>query len=434
MRKFLIHRKRGAPLGLLELIAIALGGMIGGGIFTVLGISASIVGAYTPFAIFLGGLIAALAAYSYVKLGVYYKDEGATYSFMKKVFPRSPFAASLIGWWVIFGYISTLALYAYTFSSYALSAFPSVEGPWMRKFVAWGIITLFAIINLSSVRGMGKIEDLMVYIKLIILTVISFLLINNSTFNFVELLHENGEGIPYLGILICASVTFVAYEGFQLVINAVNEMDHPERNIPAAIYSAIALAIGIYVIIALGAILTIPMEKIIANKEAALAAGAKDVIGLWGRELIILGALLATCSAISGTVFGASRQMAVIAEDGYFPRWIGKRRHHIPDGAIVCMSLCAFLLILLGELRIILEYGSITFLLVSLLMAVANFKVRKQTQSSTLVTLISVFGLCGGVAFIFYYELKHHPEQMLYICSLYISLSLAAWFYSWSKN
>ena len=65
-------------LGLPELIAIALGGMIGGGIFTILGISVAMIGPYTPLAIFAGGMIAALAAYSYVKLGVYYRDEGAT--------------------------------------------------------------------------------------------------------------------------------------------------------------------------------------------------------------------------------------------------------------------------------------------------------------------------------------------------------------------
>ena len=88
-------------LGLPELIAIALGGMIGGGIFTILGISVDLIGPYTPIAILAGGLIAALAAYSYVKLGVYYRDEGATYGFFKRTFPASPVAAALIGWYVI---------------------------------------------------------------------------------------------------------------------------------------------------------------------------------------------------------------------------------------------------------------------------------------------------------------------------------------------
>ncbi len=81
-----IQRKNDKNLGLLELVAIALGGMIGGGIFTVLGISVSLIGVFTPLAFLIGGGLAYLAVYSYIKLGVYYKDEGATYSFLKKLF------------------------------------------------------------------------------------------------------------------------------------------------------------------------------------------------------------------------------------------------------------------------------------------------------------------------------------------------------------
>ena len=118
-----LHRKRNKSLGLPELVAIALGGMVGGGIFTVLGISVAMIGNLTPVAILIGGIIALLAAYAYVKLGLYYKDEGATFSFFKRTYPSSHFAPSVIGWLVVFGYISTLALYAYTFSSYAISGF-----------------------------------------------------------------------------------------------------------------------------------------------------------------------------------------------------------------------------------------------------------------------------------------------------------------------
>jgi len=232
------HRAREKTLGVPELIAIALGGMVGGGIFTILGISVSMIGAYTPLAIIIGGVVASLAAYSYIKLGVYYKDEGATYSFYKRTFTESRFAASLIGWCVIFGYISTLALYAYTFSSYAISGFDFADNEWVRKLVAGLAILTFTLINLWSVKDMGKIEDLMVSSKLIILVVISFVLINNSQTSLPELLH-NEQSTNILSILIVASLTFVAYEGFQLVINAVNEMEQPEINIPKSIYSAI---------------------------------------------------------------------------------------------------------------------------------------------------------------------------------------------------
>jgi amino acid transporter len=427
-----IHRKRGKVLGIPELIAIALGGMVGGGIFTILGLSVSMIGVFTPLAIILGGMIASLAAYSYIKLAVYYKDEGATYSFYKKTFPGSPFAASLIGWWVVFGYISTLALYAYTFSSYAISGFYFADNEWVRKLVAGIVILVFVLVNILSVKGMGKIEDIMVYTKLVILTIISFVLINNSQTTIPVLLQNNGD-TNILSILIVASITFVAYEGFQLVIHAVNEMENPEKNIPKAIYSAIIITIFIYVVISLGAILSLPFEDIIQNKEYALATGAGKLLGQWGTDLVILGALLATSSAISGTLFGASRLITVIAKDGYLPGFLIKRNNHIPVYAIVSMATLAFLLVLAGGLELILEFGSVTFLLVSLLMAYANFKIRDLTNSSPTLTILAIFGLMSGTILIFYYEFSTQLHQMFFIGGIYILLTIGSWLYSRGK-
>lgn len=428
-----LHRKRNKNLGLAELVAIALGGMVGGGIFTILGISVAMVGNLTPIAIIIGGLIASLAAYSYVKLGLYYRDEGATYSFYKRTYPNSHFSASAIGWFIIFGYISTLALYAYTFSSYAISSTDFADNVWIRKAIAIGVIGIFTLINIWSVNGMGKIEDLMVYTKLVVLTIISVVLMQHGTTDFgtfIENMALDAENSSVFSILIVASLTFVAYEGFQLVINAVNEMTNPEKNIPRAIYSAISLAILIYVVIALGALFAIPTEEIIKNKEYALAAGAGDVLGKLGTNLVILGALLATSSAISGTVFGSSRQMSVVAKDGYFPNWLSIRKNNSPHNAIIAMAAMASMLILIGGLKLILEFGSITFLLVSLLMAVANFKIRDKTNSSTFITLLSIIGLAIGGVLILYYELTNEWMQMIAIIILYIILAFGAWVYS----
>ncbi|MCT7909671.1 APC family permease [Arcobacter lacus] len=427
-------QKRDKTLGIPELIAIALGGMVGGGIFTILGISVSMIGAYTPLAIILGGIVASLAAYSYIKLGVYYQDEGATYSFYKRTYPNSAFAASLIGWWVIFGYISTLSLYAYTFSSYFLSSTSYSSDEIIRKFVAGVVIFVFMLVNLWSVKGMGKIEDLMVYTKIVILIVISIVLINHSNTTIPILLNESKD-INFSAILIVASITFVAYEGFQLVINAVNEMDNPKRNIPIAIYSAIALAILLYVVISFGAILAISFDEIIANKEYALAAGANKVLGHWGNDLVIFGALLATSSAISGTLFGASRQMSIVAKDGFFPKFLEKRNiYNIPTNAIIMMSFLAFCLILSGSLKLILEFGSVTFLIVSLLMAIANFKIRDRTNSSLFITILAIVLLFISTILIIFYEFQVEIEQMLFIVFLYVILTFLSWIYSKNKD
>ncbi|MAD41451.1 MAG: amino acid permease [Arcobacter sp.] len=428
-----IHRKRNKNLGVLELVAIALGGMVGGGIFTVLGISVSMIGVYTPLAFIVGGSLAFLAVYSYIKLAVYYQDEGATYSFFKRTFPNSSLAASLIGWWVIFGYISTLSLYAYTFSSYAISAFDFADNEMIRKMVAGLIILTFTLINVWSVKGMGKLEDIMVYTKLIILAVISFVLINNSN-TTIPVLIQNNDEVSILSILIVASLTFVAFEGFQLVINAVNEMEKPQINIPKSIYISLILAIFIYFTLSYGAIVSIPFDLIIQNEEYALASGAEKILGHWGTDLVILGALLATCSAISGTLFGASRQMSVIARDGYFPAFLTKRKNNIPYMSIITMAIFSFVLILLGDLKVILEFSSVTFLLVSLLMAYANFKIYKKTSSSLFITILAILGLLLGMILILYYEYTTQVEQLYFIGGLYIVLTLGAFLYSKRKK
>ena len=143
--------------------------------------------------------------------------------------------------------------------------------------------------------------------------------------------------------------------------------------------------------------------------------------------------MLATSSAISGTLFGASRQMSVIAKEGYFPRILAKRTNNIPVWAIISMASFAFGLVLIGNLELILEFGSVTFLLVSLLMAYANFKIRHLTDSSSLMTITAMVGLSMGAGFILYYEFTTQLHQMFIIAGLYLVLTLAAWLYSREK-
>jgi len=427
-----LFRKRKKELGLGELIAIALGGMVGGGIFSILGIAAENIGNATPIAILIGGLLALFAAYSYVKLALLYKDEGATYSFFKKTFPQNKLASSIIGWLIVFGYISTLALYAFTFASYFCSQIEILNHPIWNKIVAGAIILFFAIVNMVSVKGMGKIEDILVYSKIIVLIFISGFLSANG--DLATLTPVFNEQTTLSQILIVSAITFVAYEGFQLVIHAYNEMDNPKKNIPRAIYSSIGIAVFLYLILSVAALMSIPKETIIADKEYALAAGAKTYLGHFGQFIVIFGALLATSSAISGTLFGASRLMAVIANDGYFPKALGKKiKTHIPNRAIITMSCLAFVLLATGGLQVLLEFGSITFIIVSFLMAYANYKKRRETNSSLLLTITALICLFIAGSLIIYFEFTENKNQFLYIITIYVSLSFGAFFYS-KKN
>ncbi|MCB0393494.1 MAG: amino acid permease [Bdellovibrionales bacterium] len=415
------------PLGRVELIAIAIGGMIGGGIFSILGVSAEMVGNATPIAILVGGVLAYFAAYSYAKLATYYEDEGATYSFFKLTFTNQKYLVSVVGWLIVFGYMSTLALYAFTFSSY-FSSLVGIQSVLGHKLVALLILAIFTLLNLFSVNGMGKVEDAMVYTKVVILLVISGLFIRNGDMSLAAQFEIST--LPFSNIFTVAAITFVAYEGFQLVIHAYKETESPKVNVPSAIYWSIGVTTVIYFVLSLGAVFSIPTDTLIRDKEFALAAGTSDILGPIGYGIVIVGALLATSSAINGTLFGASRLMAVISEDGALPKAFSKRwRGLIPYYSILGMGVCAYLFILSGGLKLIIEFGSITFILVSFLMALTNFKIRDRTQSGFFMTLTAMLFLGLAGVTILVYEAETDENQLIRILGIYVFLALSAKLY-----
>lgn len=98
------------------------------------------------------------------------------------------------------------------------------------------------------------------------------------------------------------------------------------------------------------------------------------------------------------------------------------------------MAIFSFCLILSGDLVVILEFGSVTFLLVSMLMAYANFRIRELTNSSLIVTLISLFGLFGGTIAILYYETTTKVDQVYYIGGLYVILTVLAFAFTYKRT
>lgn len=96
--------------------SMAVGGMIGGGIFSVLGIVVSIAGQWAWLSFVIGGLIAMATGFAYSKLAEQYGEGGGAFTFLREIH-REGFAGSL-SWVLIFGYTLTIAVYAFTFGHY----------------------------------------------------------------------------------------------------------------------------------------------------------------------------------------------------------------------------------------------------------------------------------------------------------------------------
>jgi len=158
----------GGKIGFWPVVAIGVGGMVGGGIFAVLGLAVQMARGGTPLAFALAGIVALLTTYSYAKLSVAYPIRGGTVTFLNKAFGAGNLTGMLnVLLWL--SYIVMLSLYAFAFGSYGATFFPT---GW-QAFAKHGLITLvivsIAALNLLSAKVIGRTEKWIVGLKVAIL-------------------------------------------------------------------------------------------------------------------------------------------------------------------------------------------------------------------------------------------------------------------------
>jgi amino acid transporter len=140
-----------SKLTLKEVIAMGIGGMVGGGIFSVLGLAIAQAGHAAPIAFALGGIIALLTGLSYARLGLVYQSSGGSFTFIEHAF-RNRNVAAIGGWLLLVGYVGTLSLYAFTFGVYG-SAMLGANGtdPAVHHFLERLILLSFLGVNLYGI-------------------------------------------------------------------------------------------------------------------------------------------------------------------------------------------------------------------------------------------------------------------------------------------
>lgn len=410
-------------LGLRELIAMGVGGMIGGGIFSVLGIAVGLSGHAAPLAFGLGGLIAVLTGYSYIRLALALRSDGASFTYLEHAFPKAPTVAGLLGWMFIVGYIGTLSLYAFTFGAYGANLLGLSDSPLARRGLSVGVLVFFMLVNLRGVKSSGILEDVIVYTKIAILAVVAIAGLTSTRRDHLLPVFDQG----YASVFIAGAMIFVAFEGFELITNAVGETKDPDRNLPRSIYWSIIITTLIYLGVAYVAIGSLTRGALFDAKEYALAVAAEPSLGNLGRVMVGLAAMLATSSAINATAFGSSRMMAVMATDKVLPRAFSfrSREADVPWLAIVAITALAAMFTAFNSLDTIASFSSLTFLIVSLGVAVANWKLSKQTESSRLVIGASILVSLVTIALLLDHLWKKEHATLVNVAMIYMAVVVA---------
>ncbi|MGG8495592.1 APC family permease [Tenacibaculum sp. TC6] len=379
-------------IGLKEAISIGIGGMVGGGIFAVLGLAVSLAKGGTPIAFLFAGLLALITSYSYVNLSKKYPDRGGTVKFINQGFGKTVFSGALNNLlWV--SYIIMLSLYASAFGSYAPNLWEITHNKTVDfHMYASAIIIIATAINYYSITVVGKIESYAVIIKLIIL--IGFILLGAYGLignpNVEQLAIQNWEN-P-IKLFAGGMVIFVAYEGFELIANAAPDIISPEKNISKAYYFSVIFVIFLYIIIALVTVGSLPFQKIASAEDYVLAEAARPMLGKVGFTIITIAALISTFSAINASLYGGSKVNYEIAEDDELPHHFLAKFWNQPIGLMIT-AVVTLVLVNILKLESISTAGSVGFLLIFGIVNLVGYKLSKEVNGNKIIPL-SGFILC----------------------------------------
>jgi len=376
-------------IGFFEVAAIGIGGMVGGGIFAVLGLAVELSKGGAPLAFLIAGIVALVTSYSYSKLSVTLPGKGGTVSYLDKAFGPGLFTGSMnILLWI--SYIIMLSLYAYAFGSYGAEFFPTSQ-VLIKHLLISGIIVIITILNIFSAKLIGEAEDFIVAIKLLIL--LFFCAVGFWGIQTENLSIQNWSSTTNL--IAGGFIIFLAYEGFELIANTSDDVRNPEKTLPRAFFVSVSFVIILYILVAMVTVGNLPVNKIVEAKDYALAIAARPFLGQFGFILISIAALLSTTSAINATLYGSARLSYIIAKDGELPRFLEDNVWNKPLEGLLITSIVTLLVANLFDLSSLSTMGSAGFLLIFAAVNLANTKLSTQTKSVKTISYIGA-GLCIG--------------------------------------
>ncbi len=391
-----VERGSGSPgrIGLWGVVAIGVGGMVGGGIFAVLGLSVQIAGGGAPIAFLVAGGVALLTARSYARLSTSYPSRGGTVAFVNRAFGPGLFAGGInVLLWL--SYIVMLALYAQAFGSYAASFLPDAYHDAGKHAFLTAAVVLIAGLNVAGASTVARAERYVVAIKLAILLL--FVVVGLSGVSTARLGPDRWS--PPLSLVAGGMIVFLAYEGFELIANSAEDVVDPGPTLTRAYYICVLSVIVLYVLVAVVAVGSVPVAQLVDAKDYALAVAARPALGSAGFVLIGVAAMLSTASAINATLYGSARMTYTIAKARELPAQLERPIWNQPLEGLVITAAATLALANVLNLESISTMGSAGFLIIFATVNAAEARTsRQRTSTKPWMSVVGAAACLGALA------------------------------------
>ncbi|QWE21280.1 APC family permease [Polynucleobacter sp. AP-Kolm-20A-A1] len=365
--------KHGKAIGLFSATALGIGGMMGAGLFSLLGTASMHAGTHIPLAFLIGAIAASFSVYSYAKLGATFPSSGGAATFTVMSFGPGVIAGGLNNFQYI-AYLIAAALYAAGFSEYTNTLLGGSLSPTEVKMVGAGIVVLCAGINVLGTNFVGRAETLAIGF-----VTIALLLYSIEGIHVADISAFKSAGGSINGIAIATGILYINYQGFGVVTNSSNAMQKPQKELPLAMFSALILVTIAYVLVSSTTVLLLPPEQMQQFNGHVLANAAQIVAGKMGFAVIGAAALLACAAALNATIFAASNIAADMVSKTSISQMLGQTILKTRTGALSASALFVTILVLIFPLDIVGQMASLAFLLVYAAITYGHLKVRKKT-------------------------------------------------------
>lgn len=386
-------------LGPLGATSVSIGGIIGSGIFYILGFASGEAGPAVILSLCMAGVIAVLTALSFASLGSKIQKEGGEYQFVYLAFgPRIGFIGGIV--WIVSTAIAAVTV-SLAFASYLVTLVPSLN---VRVAAALSCLG-FALVDALGLRLSSKVNDGLVVVKicvLVLFVVVGLPFVRPG--NFQPFFAKGSDGI-----LSAAFLIFFAYAGFGKITAASEEVKDASRTVPRAIVTAVAICTVLYIFTSLVAVGVVGSERLSSpGFSGAPLANVMLSTGFTSAFFVVaVGALTATASVLLIQMLGLSRTIYAMSVNNQLPALFTKvhPKFNTPYRAELLIGAAMAAAALFVDSKAVVSLTSLGILSYYSLINLASLRLRRQKGEFKVHYSVSLLGFLFSAGLIAYYLL-----------------------------
>lgn len=362
---------------------------IGAGIFALPAIVGIELGSFAVFGYLFCGIMLATIMLCYAEIGTRVTSAGGSYAYVETAF--GDFAGFIVNWLFVFGWsiLGDAALLNIVADSLSV-IFPVFSNPWLRGLLFFVLIGFMVLINIRGAKQGVAFVKMITIIKL--LPLIGIIIFGFGKINTANLHWEHLPSVKTFGNT--ALVLFFAFAGFETALGVSGEIKNPKRTVPMGILLGGVLVLIMYLLLqaVTQGVLGTQMEAV---KDAPLAAVAERIVGSTGGIILLVTAAISCFGAVFGDVLNTPRLLFAGANDGLFPKFLGKvhPKFATPYYAIISFAALIFIFSISGGFKQLAVLASAAILLIYLAVILATIKLRMVKQDAAEKT----FKMPGGL-------------------------------------